>query len=83
MGDDGPTASIILFIILLLVNVFLYGFSAALSALNGKEREESEDKKTKRLNRMVENPARYDNMVYLVSTLIFIGIGAFILPLFA
>lgn len=82
MGDDGPTASIILFIILLLVNVFLYGFGAALSALNGKEREESEDKKTKRLNRMVENPARYNNMVYLVSTLIFIGIGAFILPLF-
>lgn len=82
MGDDGPTASIILFIVLLFVNVFLYGFGAALSALNGKEREEGEDKKTKRLNRMVENPARYNNMVYLVSTLIFIGTGAFILPLF-
>lgn len=81
MGDDGPTASIILFIILLLMNVFFYGFGAALSALNGKERDEGEDKKSKRLSKMVENPARYENMVYLATTLIFIGIGAFYLPL--
>lgn len=81
MGDDGPTASIILFIVLLLLNVFFYGFGAALAALNGKEPKEGEDKKTKRLNKMVENPSRFENMVYLLSTLIYIEMGAFYLPL--
>lgn len=81
MGDDGPTASIILFVVLLLLNVFFYGFGAALAALKGKEPKEGEDKKTIRLNKMVENPARFENMVFLLSTLIYIEMGAFYLPL--
>lgn len=78
MGDDGPTASIIIFIALLLIDVFFYGFGAALAALEGKELK-GEDKKTKRLGKIMENPSRYVNTVQLVVTLIHIGIGAFYL----
>ena len=81
MGDDGPTASIIIFIILLLIDVFFYGFGAAVTALNGKELKDAEKKKTKRLKRFMENPTRYVNTVQLVGTLINIGMGAVYLNL--
>lgn len=81
MGDDGPTVSIIVFIALLLIDVFFYGFGAALSVLEGKELKETEDKKTKRLHKIIENPSRYVNTVQLVVTLINVGIGAFYLRL--
>ena len=54
MGDGGPTASIIIFFILLLIDVFFYGFGAALSSLEGKELKDNESKKTKRLQRIME-----------------------------
>ena len=81
MGDDGPTASIIIFFALLIIDVFFYGFGAAVTALNGKELKDGEAKKTKRLKRIMENPARYVNSVQLVGTLINIGIGAVYLEL--
>lgn len=81
MGDGGPTASIIIFFILLLIDVFFYGFGAALSSLEGKELKDNESKKTKRLQRIMENPARYVNTVQLVGTLINIGMGAVYLKL--
>ena len=34
MDDDGPTASIIFFVVFLLIDAFFYGFGAALGALN-------------------------------------------------
>ena len=53
MDDDGPTASIIFFVVLLLIDVFFYGFGAALSSLNEKEierrAEEEKDRKSIRL----------------------------------
>lgn len=81
MGDGGPTASIIIFFILLLIDAFFYGFGAALSSLEGKELKDNESKKTKRLQRIMENPARYVNTVQLVGTLINIGMGAVYLKL--
>ncbi len=81
MGDDGPTASIIIFCILLLIDMFFYGFGAALTTLDGKELKAGEEKKTKRLKRIMEKPARYVNTVQLIGTLINIGIGAFYLEL--
>ena len=37
MDDDGPTASMIVFVALLFVDMFFYGFGAAITALNSKE----------------------------------------------
>ncbi len=48
--DSGPTASIILFLMLILIDVFFYGFSMAVTNLNEKEIEkrtvEDKDKKS-------------------------------------
>ena len=81
MGDDGPTASIIVFFLLLLIDMFFYGFGAALTALDGKELKDGDEKKTKRLKKIMENPSRYVNTVQLVGTLINIGMGAVYLEL--
>ena len=78
MVDDVPTASIIIFILLLLIDVFFYGFGAAVTTLEGKELK-GEDKRTNKLKQIMENPSRYVNTVQLVVTLIHIGIGSFYL----
>ncbi len=81
MGDDGPTASIIIFIVLLLIDMFFYGFGAALINLDEKDLKDEESKKTKRLKKIMEDPARFVNTVQLVGTMINIGIGAVYLEL--
>ena len=80
MDDDGPTASIIYYVALLLVDVFFYGFGAALVLLNEKEierrAEEEKDKKALKLKRIISNPTGYVNTVQLITTLINVIIGA-------
>ncbi len=80
MDDDGPTASIIYYVALLLVDVFFYGFGAALVLLNEKEIErradEEKDKKALKLKRIISNPTGYVNTVQLITTLINVIIGA-------
>ncbi len=80
MDDGGPTASIICFAVLLLVDMFVYGFGAAVGSLNEKEierrAEEDKDRKSIRLKRIIDNPAKYENSVQLITTLINIIIGA-------
>ena len=80
MDDGGPTASIILFAVLLLIDVFFYGFSAALNALNEKEigrrAEEDKDKKSLRLRKMLDNPTDFVNTFQLVTMLVNVTIGA-------
>ena len=74
MDDGGPTASIILFIALILTDMFFYGFGSAINNLNMKEIEkkakEENDKKSCRLAAIAEHPARYVNMVQIIVTLI-------------
>ncbi|MCM1191384.1 MAG: hemolysin family protein [Butyrivibrio sp.] len=78
--DDGSAASIILFVVLLLIDMFFYGFGAAISALNEKEVErkadEEKDKKSIKLKKIIGNPAEYVNTVQLITTLINVIIGA-------
>lgn len=78
--DDGEPASIIFFMLLLLIDVFFYGFSAALDSLNEKEierrAEEEKDRKAVRLREIIGNPAGYVNTVQLITTLINVIIGA-------
>lgn len=80
MDDDGPTASIIIFFVLLFVDMFFYGFGAAITALNTKEIErrgqEDKDKKSLRLEKIIANPTEYVNTVQLITTLINVTLGA-------
>lgn len=80
MDDSGPTASIIFFVVLLLIDMFFYGFGAALESLNESEIErradEDKDKKSIRLKNLIGNPAEYVNTVQLITTLINVIIGA-------
>ena len=79
MEDAGPTASIIFFL-LLLIDVFLYGFGSAIVNLNEKEVErrakEEKDTKSERLLKIMDRPEQYVNMVQLVATLINVVAGA-------
>ena len=80
MDDDGPTASIIFYVALLLVDMFFYGFGAAIVLLNEKEVErradEDKDKKAVKLKSIISNPTEYVNTVQLITTLINVVIGA-------
>ncbi len=73
MEDGGPTASIIIFLILVLVDMFFYGFGAAVEQLNPKDVEkraqEEKDKRSQRLFKILEDPTRYINSVQLIATL--------------
>lgn len=80
MDDGGSAASIILFIVLLFIDMFFYGFGAAVCALNEKEVErkadEEKDKKSIKLKSIIGNPAEYVNTVQMITTLINVIIGA-------
>lgn len=83
MDDGGPTASMILFLALILTDMFFYGFGSAINNLNIKDIEkkarEENDKKSRRLAAIIEEPAKYVNMVQLIVTLINIVMGSFYL----
>ena len=82
MDMSGPVA-IFLFFLLLLVDMFFYGFDAAIDNLNEKEilhkAEEEKDRRSMRLSEMISRPGFYINTVQLVITLINILMGAFYL----
>lgn len=81
--DSGPTASIIFFLLLILIDVFFYGFGLAITNLNEKEierkAEEDKDRKSKWLLKIIKNPAEYINTLQLVVNLNNVVMGAFYL----
>lgn len=88
MGVEGPGASIFFFVAFVFIDMFFYGFGAAISALNVKEIEgraqestenKARDRKSRRLARIISNPAEYVNTVQLIVTLINVVMGAFYL----
>lgn len=80
MEDGGPTASIIFYFIFLLVDIFFYGFGAALQTINEAEverkAEEEQDKKSLKLMQIINKTPQYVNTVQLITTLINLMIGA-------
>ncbi len=83
MDDDGATASIILFFVLLLVDMFFYGVGAAMRSLNVKDVEkkaEEKDKKAVKLLKYLEQPAVYVNSMQFIVSLVNVVVGAVILP---
>ncbi len=83
MDDAGPTASIILFFVLLLVDMMFFAFGSSIRTVNDKEIErkanEEDDPKAKRLLAMIDDPEKYVNTVQLVVTVINLVMGAFFL----
>lgn len=83
MEEIGPTASLILFFVLLLVDMFFYGFGAAITQINVKDVEkratENQDKKSIRLGKLISSPAEYINTLQLIVTIINMIMGAFYL----
>lgn len=80
MDDDGPSAGIFFFILLVLIDLFFYGFGAAVGALNSKEitrrAVEEKDKKSQKLTKFISRPGEYANTLQLIVTLINVLIGA-------
>lgn len=76
--DVGPTASI-MFVILALVDIIYYGFGAAMEQLNIKEieekAEEMNDRKSKRLLKMIHSPQNFIDSIQLIITLLNMVIG--------
>lgn len=85
MDDSGPTASYIIFFALLLLDMLIYGFQAAVKELNMKElSEQSENegnKKAKKLYEIIMQPDWYVNTVQLIVTIIHLCLGGFFLNL--
>lgn len=83
---DGPTAGMIFFLILIIIDIFFYGFSEAVRALNEKEIEErardNKDKKSIRLLRIIQEPSCYVNTLQLVITLSNVIMGGWYLGVF-
>lgn len=81
MDDSGPTAGIICFLLLLLVDMFFYGFFEATNHLNRKEVErrakEDQDKKSVRLWKIISLPVEFENVMLLAVTMVNIIVGAF------
>ncbi len=72
MDDSGPTASII-FVILVLIDMFFHGFGEAVEQLNAKDVEkragEEKDRRSQRLLKILQDPTRYVNSMQLIITL--------------
>jgi len=78
MDDDGPNASII-FIVLVLLNILYYGFSVAKEYVNVKEAErraeEEKDKKALRLLHILKDPKECDAVCNLVFIIVHVLMG--------
>lgn len=73
---------ILIFLVLLFFEMMFYGFSAALQNRSNNDAEDSDkkpDKKTKRLQYMIDNPAKYSNAVQLGIVMSNMLLGAFLL----
>ena len=83
MEDAGSSASIILFLILLFLDMMFYAFGAAISNANRREieqkAEESQDSKSICLLKLLDSPEKYVNTVQLVATLTNLIMGGFFL----
>lgn len=73
MDDIGPTASTMLFIAMLLIDFFFFGFGKAVRGLNSNEidrrAEEDGDKRSKRLSGIINKPAIFIDTLQFVVTL--------------
>ena len=79
MEEDGPTASIIFIVIILLINLLIYGFATAIEYLNEKDIEkkalEDKDKNAILVMFVLEDTKKYKQAVQMVIMLFNMLIG--------
>ena len=75
----------VLFLLLLIVDIFIYGFRVALSSIDDKELErkveEEKDRKAAMIAAYVDDPARVNRFAVLAATLVHVIMGTSILSL--
>lgn len=80
MDEVGPTASMILVVCLLVIDILFYGFGEALKGVNSREiekkAEENGDKRSCRLLKILDKPAIFVNTLQMMVTLMNFIIGA-------
>lgn len=80
MPDYAGTAQVILFFILLIVDILIYGFQAALSVVDEREierrQEEEQDRKAARINYYADARDRVDQLTSTAATLVHAIMGA-------
>lgn len=80
MDDVGPTAGMILVVCLLVMDILFYGLGEALKGVNDREierkAEENGDKRSRRLLRILEQPAIFVNTLQMTVTLLNFLVGA-------
>ncbi len=85
MEDGGPTATYLIFLALLFLNMLFYGFGEAVQELNIKElaeeAENSKNKKAARLYEIADKPTQYIGTVQFLVTLINLIMGGFFLQI--
>ncbi len=81
MDDGGVTVSYVFFGVLLLTELFFFGFDSALHSLSFKEvsARTEEDKRARKLADMLLKPQIYNNTFQLIITLIQLIMGGFFL----
>ncbi|MGN0132836.1 MAG: hemolysin family protein [Lachnospiraceae bacterium] len=86
MDDALWTVSAISFVVLLAVEVIYYGFGSAIQNLNisqiKESAEENENKKSRQILQLAENPQKYVNTVQLLVTCIQLVIGGYFIRVF-
>lgn len=80
MDELGPTASMILVVCLLVIDVLFFGLGEALKGVNNREierkAEENGDKRSRRLRKILEKPAVFVNTLQMTVTAFHLLVGA-------
>lgn len=86
MDDALWTVSIVSFIVLLAVEVIYYGFGSAIQNLNlpkiREDAEENENRKSRKILQLAEEPEKYVNTVQVLITCIQLVIGGYFIRVF-
>ena len=85
MFEHGPVGFVLLFV-LIIFDIFIYGFQAVLSSIDEKElerrAEEEKDRKAAIIAAYVDNPTKLNHLCGLIATSVHIIMGTGFLPLF-
>lgn len=85
MDEGSPAISLVLFVVCIAVEMILYGFGSAIQQVNGAQIREAAmqgDRKSKKIDAIIERPMYYVNMMQMFTIIIQILIGAYYLKVF-
>lgn len=85
MDEATGAASLILFLALLAIEIVMYGFGRAIQSLNSgkiQEMAEAGNKRAEQIERIMDQPVDYINMIQTFTILIHLVMGGFFLAVF-